>query len=197
MKIHLIRHGETTGDLENRYGGDYDDCLSPDGIKQVKKLGNKLKNKNLQIIYHSPRIRAVETAKIISNIVNSPIRKIEDIRERNAYGVLTGMTEGEAKQQFSKEVEKLQKNKLRHDVKNSEDYDFFKERAINALKNIMLNSIFDSVAIVSHGGVIRCFIREYLNLGELEKLGDCAVLEFENKNNTLTLISFENVEFKN
>jgi hypothetical protein len=28
MKIYLIRHGETTGDVEGRYGGDFDDSLS-------------------------------------------------------------------------------------------------------------------------------------------------------------------------
>ena len=41
MKIYLIRHGETTGDVEDRYGGDYDDCLSKTGEKQVKELAKK------------------------------------------------------------------------------------------------------------------------------------------------------------
>lgn len=196
MKIYLIRHGETTGDLEDRYGGDYDDHLSPNGNNQVQELGNKLKNKNLQMIYHSPRIRATETAKIVSKITNSPIKKVEDVRERNAYGILTGMIKSEAKQQFTQEVEKLQKDKLHHDVKNSEDYNSFKERVIPAFKNIMLNSEFDSIAIISHGGPISCFVREYLKLGEFEKLGDCAILELENKNNELTLISLDNAELK-
>jgi broad specificity phosphatase PhoE len=196
MKIYLIRHGETTGDLEDRYGGDYDDHLSPNGINQVQELGDKLKTKNLQMIYHSPRIRATETAKIVSEITNSPIKKVEDIRERNAYGILTGMVKSEAKQQFPEEVEKLQKDKLFHDVKNSEDYDSFKERVIPTFKSIMLNSKFNSIVIISHGGPISCFVREYLKLGEFEKLGNCAILELENKNIDLTLISLDNAELK-
>lgn len=196
MKIYLIRHGETTGDLEDRYGGDYEDHLSPNGINQVQELGNKLKNKNLQMIYCSPRIRATETAKIVSEITNSPMRKVEDIRERNAYGILTGMIKSEAKQQFSKEFKKLQKDKLYHDVKNSEDYNSFKERVIPAFKGIMYNSKFESIAIISHGGPISCFVREYLKQGEFEKLGDCAILELENKNNELTLISLDNAKLK-
>ena len=36
MKIYLIRHGETTGDIEDRYGGDYDDHLSKNGKQQVE-----------------------------------------------------------------------------------------------------------------------------------------------------------------
>lgn len=30
-KFLFIRHGETTGDVEDRYGGTYDDALSPNG----------------------------------------------------------------------------------------------------------------------------------------------------------------------
>ncbi len=197
MKIYLIRHGETTGDLEDRYGGDYDDHLSPNGNNQGQELGNKLKDRNIQMTYHSPRIRATETAKIVSDIINSSMIEIEDIRERNAYGVLTGMIKEEARKQFPKEVEKLQKNKIYHSVENSEDYDSFKERVIPAFKDIIFNSEFDSIAIISHGGPIICFIREYLKLGELKRLGDCAIIEFENKNNKLTLVSLDNAELKN
>ena len=56
MKIYLVRHGETIGDLEDRYDGDYDDHLSSNGLNQAEMLGRKLKDKNLQMIYHSSRI---------------------------------------------------------------------------------------------------------------------------------------------
>ena len=42
MKIYLIRHGETTGDIENRYGGDFEDHLSEKGTKQSHELAKKL-----------------------------------------------------------------------------------------------------------------------------------------------------------
>lgn len=38
MNIYLIRHGQTTGDIENRYGGSYDDELSSEGEIQAHKL---------------------------------------------------------------------------------------------------------------------------------------------------------------
>ena len=37
MKIFLIRHGETTGDIENRYGGSYDDHLTQRGRAQLEE----------------------------------------------------------------------------------------------------------------------------------------------------------------
>ena len=32
MRICIMRHGETTSDVENRYGGDLDDHLTAKGI---------------------------------------------------------------------------------------------------------------------------------------------------------------------
>ena len=49
MKIYLIRHGQTTGDLEDRYGGDYDDHLTEEGEQQAKRLAEKLASSGIEI----------------------------------------------------------------------------------------------------------------------------------------------------
>jgi len=54
MKIYLIRHGQTTGDVEGLYGGTYDDRLSAKGKGQVKKLASKLTGRGIEIIYSKP-----------------------------------------------------------------------------------------------------------------------------------------------
>ena len=41
MKIYLIRHGQTTGDIEDRFGGDYDDHLTRLGKSQSQNLAKK------------------------------------------------------------------------------------------------------------------------------------------------------------
>ncbi|MCX6795484.1 MAG: histidine phosphatase family protein [Candidatus Falkowbacteria bacterium] len=105
MKIFFIRHGQTTGDLEDRYGGDYDDQLSEDGRKQAEILFSELKNKGIKAIISSPLIRALETAKIISNL-GCPIVIEPGFKERNQYGILTGKIKSEAKNQFPDLVEK-------------------------------------------------------------------------------------------
>ena len=195
MRIYLIRHGQTTGDLEDRYGGDYEDHLTEEGKKQSQKLANKLKNKDIEVIFHSPRIRAVETAKIVSEKLNIKLIKVQDLRERNAYGILTGMVKSQAKKKYPQEVEKLQKDKLYHDVKNSEDYNSFKKRVINIFKEIT-NKEYKIIAIISHGGPISCIVREVLKLGEFKKLGDCTILEIEKESN-FKLISLDGAELEN
>ncbi|MBI4163728.1 MAG: histidine phosphatase family protein [Candidatus Aenigmarchaeota archaeon] len=194
MKIYLIRHGETTGDVENRYGGDYDDHLSTTGKIQCEALAKKLKNKNIGIIYHSPKIRAKETAEILNKSLKVNIEPVADLRERNNYGILTGLVKTEAKKNYPEEVAKLEKDKLHHAVKNSEDYNSFKKRVISTFQKI-ISGKHSVIAIISHGGPISCIFREF-GFGEFERLGDCAVLELENVNGKLELVKMENAVLK-
>src|SRR5882724_11287713 len=98
MNIYLMRHAQTTGDVEDRYGGDYDDHLTPLGKQQSTDVAKKLAEKNPKVIYASPKIRARETAQIIKEAISpdTPLVIVNDFRERNRYGVLTGLTKQEA-----------------------------------------------------------------------------------------------------
>lgn len=197
MRIYLMRHGETTGDIEDRYGGEYDDHLSKKGERQSKELANKLKYKGIQIIYHSPKIRATESAQIVSQILNVKLKIVDGLRERNNYGILTGLTKSEAKQKYPEEVRKLQKGKAYiHNVKNSEDYESFKERVTKDFEKIVNNDRYDTIAIISHGGPVKCIVREILRLGEFKHLGDCAILEIEKEDRKLTLVRLDNASLE-
>ena len=177
MKVYLIRHGETTGDIEDRFGGDYDDHLTEKGRQQAMDLGETIKNKNIEIILHSPRIRAVETAKIVSEKTGVPTEEIHDFRERNHYGVLTGLTKSEGKEKFSDELEKIEKDKIFHNVRDSEPYESLKERVKRAFDAASKRSE-NVLAIVTHGGVIGSIAREIFGHPEI-KIGDCGIIEIE------------------
>jgi len=106
MKIFLCRHGQTTGDVEDRFGGDYEDHLTEEGKNQAQFLAEKLAGKDLEIIFTSPRIRALETSEILKSVLGTEVLVLEDIRERNHYGILTGMIRSEAQENFPEEIEK-------------------------------------------------------------------------------------------
>jgi len=192
MIVYLVRHGETTGDIEDRYGGDYDDHLSNKGKEQAKELAEKLRGKGIQIIFSSPRIRAKETARIVGKTLNVKVKFLNDLRERNNYGILTGLIKSEAKKKYPREVKKLEEDELRHNVTSSEDYDSFKQRIVNAFDLILNNREHDTVAVISHGGPVRCIIRIVLNLGELKNLGDCAILEIKKDDKGIRLMKMIN-----
>jgi len=196
MIIYLIRHGETTGDIEDRYGGDYDDNLSLKGIKESKDLAKKLKKKSIQFIYVSPRVRAIETASIVNKVLNVRLSIFDDLRERNNYGILTGLIKSEAKKRYPEEVEELEKGH-HHKVKNSENYERFKKRIVSAFKRITRDDKYSTIAIITHGGPIRCIVRDVLKKGELEEnLKDCAILTINKEKGKLSLLKLDGAKTK-
>ena len=180
MIIYLIRHGETTSDIENLYGGDYDDHLTKKGRQQVKELAQKLVNYRIQIIFSSPRIRAKETSIILKESFNSDMRIINDIRERNNYGILTGIKKEEAKEKYPELVEQLKV--FNNTINGAENYEHFVKRIKNGIDKIV-SSPYEIIAIVTHGGPIRCLFREILKFGELsDNLADCAIIKLKKNN---------------
>lgn len=123
MKIYLIRHGQTTGDVNGLYGGTFDDYLSQKGINQVKKLAPKLKGRAIEIIYSSPYLRAKETADILAKTLKIPIEIKDDLRERNVYGFMSGKSKKEMKAKHPNQVEILQD--YRQAIHDAEEYEDF------------------------------------------------------------------------
>jgi broad specificity phosphatase PhoE len=195
MKIFLIRHGETTGDVENRYGGDYDDSLSNKGIMQVHELSEKLKKTDIKKLFVSPKARALETALILKKKFPFELISVSDLRERNQYGVMTGMIKSQAKEKFPDEVEDLQANNPYHHVTDSEDYFKFAERVTKAFTQI-INDEFSNgakaIAFVTHGGPITVIFRELLGF-EVSEIQDCALVEFDYDGEGFELLSSEGI----
>ncbi len=149
MKIYLIRHGQTTGDIENRYGGSYDDELSDDGEIQAHRLAEKLSNSGIQILLCSPMIRAQQTAKILKTKLNCEIKTTENLRERNQNGILSGMTRDEAKTKYPELVEELKD--YRNQIQGAESYEDFEERIKKAFMETTNVTNYSTIGIVTHG----------------------------------------------
>lgn len=193
MKIFVVRHGETTSDIENRYGGDYDDHLTAKGIGQTKNLAVKLSHRGIQIIYSSPRIRTRETAEILKNTLNCPVRFIEGLKERNTYGILTGMVKTEAKKEYPELVNLV--GDYHNTIDGAESYKDLLLRA-NAAFQYVISTPYDTIAILSHGGLIKCIFRDILKFGELNDLPDCAIIELERNNLGYKIISMNDASFR-
>ena len=174
MKIFLIRHGETTGDIEDRYGGWYDDHLTERGREQLKITAQRLVGKEIEIIFASPLIRAKEAAKIIHSVIGVPIELIDGLKERN-YGILTGVTKEEAQAKYPDAV-KLHEDYHNTDP-NGEIYEDFCTRVTRAFELVMLKE-YKVVACVTHGGPIQCILR---NLGREvpKKIEDGGIVELD------------------
>ena len=185
-----MRHGESTSDIEDRFGGDYDDHLTEKGKEQAEKLAEKLLNKEIEIIFSSPKLRAKETAEILRESLGCNLEIVDNIREQNRYGVLTGMKKLEGKEKHPDQVE-LIKNPY-NNAKDGEPSEPFRKRVIKAFNEIT-NSAYNAIAVISHGGPIRYLMREILGEDKLDHLEDCAVIEIQKDGDSLNISKMDGV----
>jgi broad specificity phosphatase PhoE len=172
MKIYLIRHGETTGDLEDRFGGSYDDHLTERGREQLAATAVQVAGKGIEIIFHSPLIRARESAEIISGVISCPIVEWRGLEERH-YGVLTGLTKQEALEQYPEAVA-AHKDPMNTDPEG-ESLEDFNDRVVAAFEKIK-EQPYETIAILGHGGSIKRILT-YLSEPLPDSIADGGVIE--------------------
>lgn len=80
-EVYLVRHGESLGNLENRFLGWTDWDLTDTGKKQAECVADYFDNVELDKIYSSDLIRAQNTIKPTSLRKNLPINTDKGLRE--------------------------------------------------------------------------------------------------------------------
>lgn len=172
MKILLIRHGETTGDVEDRYGGAYDDHLTEKGKEQLRETARQLAGKKIDVVYASPLIRAQESAAIINEVLQTKVETVAGLQERN-YGVLGGLTKTEALEQYPEAVE-AHKDPKNTDPEGETQEDFI-QRVRSAFEAMQAVGK-ENVIILAHGGSLKVIL-SYLNQPIPDSIGDGEIIE--------------------
>jgi 2,3-bisphosphoglycerate-dependent phosphoglycerate mutase len=106
-KLVLIRHGESTWNLENRFTGWTDVDLTPTGIEQAKQAGRLLKQEGYEfdVAYTSVLKRAIHTLSFALDEMDRiwlPVVKDWRLNERH-YGALQGLNKGDMAKQYGDE----------------------------------------------------------------------------------------------
>jgi len=102
----LIRHGQSTWNLEGRFTGWVDVDLTENGKLEAKRAGELIKKLNIKIDYYftSLQLRANNTLKIIQTTLNDKRNFIKawELNERH-YGMLTGLNKVEMGKKIGEE----------------------------------------------------------------------------------------------
>lgn len=106
-KLVLIRHGESTWNLENRFTGWTDVDLTPTGVSQAMSAGQLLKAEgyDFDIAYTSVLKRAIHTLWYVLDAMNLtwlPVVKSWRLNERH-YGGLQGLNKADMAKQYGDE----------------------------------------------------------------------------------------------
>src|SRR3989454_11493533 len=102
----LIRHGQSEGNAEGRFGGHTDTPLSARGRQQAEATARALASEKFDAIYSSDLHRAIETASPLVKLTGVTLNTTEALRERSV-GVMEGLTFEEAAEQHPEQYQAL------------------------------------------------------------------------------------------
>ncbi|HVE59999.1 MAG TPA: histidine phosphatase family protein [Pyrinomonadaceae bacterium] len=159
-KLYLVRHGQSAGNAEGRFGGHSATPLSELGFHQAQLTAQTLAKEKIDAIYTSDLLRAVQTAEPLAKLLDLPIIKTPAFRERHV-GVLEGLTFDESKESFPKDYYALVNRNIHHIITKGESYRHLLRRATGELREILRAHQGEKVVIFSHTGAI-CFITLHL-----------------------------------
>ena len=191
----LVRHGQSTWNLEKKFTGWVDVDLTENGKLEAKKSGELIKsnNINIDIYYSSFQLRAKNTLKLIKEILQSTTISKEawQLNERH-YGVLTGLNKDEMKLKLGEEKvhqfrrswdlrpDPLDKNNPYHptnietykeipinEIPDTESLKDTYERVLEFYKKDIENKISNNNILISaHGNSIRALCKYLFKLDE-------------------------------
>ncbi|MEK7615905.1 MAG: histidine phosphatase family protein [Patescibacteria group bacterium] len=154
-KVYLVRHGETE-DLAKKLHQQNDSVLSERGNQQAQDVAGRFSKIRADIVYSSPFLRTLQTAKHIGTIAGAPVETKELLRERKQPKEIMGKPRDDA------EVMRIKNtiNEHRHDPSwhYSDEENFFDLRGrVKEFQKFVENDTQENVVLVSHAVFIKMF----------------------------------------
>ena len=171
QELLLVRHGQSTANANGIWQGQMEFPLSEEGRKQASLAGSGLSGEPFEGLYSSPLSRAFETAEIIRDRTGfaGEVVPLGGLSERHG-GILEGHTWAEQEQRNPELAKKFlaipeEERWTLVGAETDEEVIARFEEAISSIR--ALHPDGSRIVIVSHGGVMRAFLRELFGPGVL------------------------------
>ncbi|MGI5985335.1 MAG: histidine phosphatase family protein [Clostridiales bacterium] len=154
MRIYLIRHAQTQGNLKHRYIGRTDEPLCEIGLDTARGITPP----QVDIIFRSPMLRCKQTADILYPDKQKIV--VDDLRECDF-----GDFEGKTADELVCDTHYLNwvNGGCKEIIPNGESVDGFKNRCCEAFQKIATEHKDDknSICFVVHGGIIMAILERF------------------------------------
>ncbi len=170
--IYLFRHGQTFFNKNHIFTGWKDSKLTNKGRMDAEKIAKKLKDKRIDVAFHSSLSRSIETLKIVLNYHPECQHIFEDDRiiERS-YGYLQGMSHNFFIKHYGKELYDIYHRSYDFPPPEGESIKEVEKRVMSFIKDLIKfvkkNKV--NVAISAHGNSMRPF-RKYFEKLTIEQM---------------------------
>lgn len=193
--IHLVRHGETDWNAQNRLHGHSDSVLSDLGTRQALALSHSIRSLNIDAVYSSTSVRATQTAEIIMQSLSSECKIcLSPLLKEIDLGPLEGMYLEQAAESYPKEYQDFFSNPDQFLLCGAETFFELQSRAVSFVKGIVNSHINESVLLVTHCAFIKTLLaffepRHLSNLWQSPQLLNCShsILHFVSDDEVIIL----------
>lgn len=187
MKLFFIRHGETNVNVNGGVHTQSDaNGLNENGKLQINRAANKLMGNELEKVFCSPELRAIESAKILGEVLKTDIVIESNLKERNwgDWAILDWLDIKSRLDAMSIEERYL------FVPPGGESWEQMESRLKNCINNISKMN-YMAVAVVVHEGAMRS-IMPYLTYKDKSES-----LNYNFANGSVTSFEFRRGKYKN
>ncbi len=177
LKIYLFRHGQTYYNKKHIFTGWKDSESTPKGIRDAKKVAQKLKNKKFQVAYKTRLSRSKDTLKPVLRYHPECKKIITDDRMiERSYGKLQGKHHKTIIAKYGKKQFDIWHRSYNIPPPKGESIKMVEKRVKSFIKDLIkyMKKNKVDVAISAHGNSMRPFRRYF------EKLSVEEMMELEN-----------------
>jgi probable phosphoglycerate mutase len=181
----IIRHGQSQGNAEGRFGGHTDTPLSPRGRRQAQATARALASEKFDAIYTSDLPRAIETANPLAKLTGALLETTEALRERSV-GVMEGLTFEEAAEKHPEQYQALLRRDFEHVLLGGESYRQTLDRASRKLDEAIEQHKGGRIALFAHTGTICILILHLMGALDAPELkpvwiatANCGIARFD------------------
>ncbi len=157
-RVLAIRHGETAWNVDGRIQGQLDVPLNDMGHWQVHRLALAVADEHIAAIYSSDLLRAMETAEAVARGCGQAIVTDPGLRERG-FGEFEGLSYADINQRWPEMAERWRRRDPNFGAPGGETLNDFFARSVATASRLAAMHPGQTIAIVSHGGVMDCLYR--------------------------------------
>ncbi len=190
-KIYLVRHGQTNWNVRGIFQGQRKVCINNTGKEQVKRLAKALEGVSFDVVYCSPALRAMQTARIL--VPKSKLLFHRDFREFDRP-TLEGLTQKKLKKIIPDVEEQWNRDGIDwRPPGGGETLREYQARSISAFKEIVKSNAGKTILIVTHGGPLKAIVHwlhggkpeDFLHVKNPEN-AECVVIMHSDKKTKIT-----------
>ena len=164
MKIILIRHGETTWNIEGRYQGQEDTPLSERGLRQGHLLAEALQHIPINVCISSPLQRSYQTCKFCADLHNLSVTTDGRLTEIN-HGSWEGVLAGDIAKRYPVEFAQWHSQpQLVQMPDGGESLEDVRRRARAAFDDYAAKYVDKTILVAAHDAVNKAIICDLLGL---------------------------------